>query len=47
MKKGLIVFAIILILAGGALFWGVFASLGYDYNKLGTAKAETNTYTAE
>lgn len=47
MKKGLIVFAIILILAGGALFWGVFASLGYDYNKLSTAKAETNTYTAE
>ena len=47
MKKGLIVFAIILILAGGALFWGVLASVGYDYTKLSTAKAETNTYTAE
>lgn len=47
MKKGLIVFAIILILAGGALFWGVLASVGYDYTKLSTAKAETNTYTTE
>ncbi len=47
MKKGLIVVAIILIIAGGALFWGVFASVGYDYTKLRTAKAEINTYTAE
>lgn len=47
MKKGLIIFAVILILAGVAVFVGAYASVGYDITKLSTAKAETNTYVPE
>ena len=47
MKKGWIIFAVILIIAGVAVFMGAYASVGYDISKLSTAKAETNTYTAE
>ena len=47
MKKGWIIFAVILIIAGVAVFMGAYASVGYDISKLSTAKAETNTYTPE
>ena len=47
MKKGLIIFAVILIIAGIAIFLGAYSSVGYDITKLSTAKAETNTYAPE
>ena len=47
MKKSLIIFAILLIIAGAAVFFIAFHSVGYDASKLSTAKAETNTYTVE
>lgn len=47
MKKGLIIFAVILIIAGIAIFVGAYSSVGYDITKLSTAKAETNTYAPE
>lgn len=47
MKKALIIVAIVLIIVGAAVFVCAFAAAGYDVTKLGTAKTEENTYTAE
>lgn len=44
MKKGLIITAIILCVAGLAVFAAAFILSGFDLSKLGTAEYETSTY---
>ena len=47
MKKGLVITAVILLLAGAALFTVALAKAGFDVSKLSTATYETSTYAAE
>ncbi len=45
MKKGFIIFAVVLAAIGLVLFAGGYIASGFDLSKLGTGKYETNTYT--
>lgn len=43
-RKGWLIAAIILIITGAVIFTGAFAALGFDFEKISTAKYEENTY---
>ena len=47
MKKGFIITAVVLIVAGIALFTAALAAAGFDFSKLSGEKYETNTYTVD
>ena len=47
MKRGFIITAVIMIMAGLLLFFGLIFISGYDISSFDTSKYETNTYTAE
>ena len=47
MKKGLIITAVILILAGAVIFGAALFAVDFDFTRLDTAKYVTNTYTLD